>query len=67
MLYALLPIIFIGLFSSGKNLTLSNTIWQIANLAVVALVGMIFFNDKLTRMQWIGFALAIVAAVLLVM
>mgnify|MGYP001301661135 CR=1 FL=1 len=67
ILYAIIPVFLIGLFKRDKTLTAANTLWQISNLVLVAVIGVMFFGDKLSRTQWIGFALAIVAAVLLVM
>lgn len=50
---------------SGNKLTILNTIWQIAGLIGVVLLGTIFYSEKLHYVQWIAVVLTIIAAVLL--
>lgn len=64
-LYILIPIALFTLFEAANNLTVANTIWQVANMILVALVGYFAFEDDLTVVQGIGLILAIVSAVLM--
>ena len=61
-LYALVGLVFgVAKKYSGQNLTVLNALWQVGNLGVVSLIGVLFFKDKLTPAQWVGVALAFVA------
>lgn len=62
-LYAIVGLMFgIAKKYGGKNLTVFNALWQMGNLAVISIIGVLFFKDKLTVAQWIGMGLAFAAA-----
>jgi multidrug transporter EmrE-like cation transporter len=64
-LYILIPIALFTLFETANNLTVANTIWQVANIILVALIGYFAFEDNLSFVQVIGIVLAIVSAFLM--
>jgi multidrug transporter EmrE-like cation transporter len=64
-LYVLIPIALFTLFEAANNLTVANTLWQVANMILVALVGYFAFEDNLSVVQVIGLLLAVVSAVLM--
>ncbi len=65
LLYMLIPLVLYTLFKTTGNITVANTIWQVANIVLVALVGYFAFNDNLTPTQIVGLVLAMVAAFLM--
>lgn len=66
VMYILIPVFLIQLFKKDKNLAVANTLWQVSNLVIVAFIGVLVFKDKLNHVQWVGFGLAIISAILLV-
>jgi len=62
-LYALVGLVFALLLKWGNgNLAATNALWQASNIAVVTLVGVLAFGDSLSAVEWIGVALAFLAA-----
>jgi len=66
VMYILIPVFLIQLFKKDKNLAVANTLWQVSNLVIVAFIGVLVFKDELNHVQWVGFGLAIISAILLV-
>ena len=64
-LYLFVPLLFLALLSQTNELIIANTIWQISNIILVALVGYYYFKEKLSGYQWVGVALSLVVVVLL--
>jgi len=64
LFYIGIAIILPGLFKKSENITIANTIWQISNVILVTLIGVLFYKDKLTRLQWLGIFLSIISVYL---
>lgn len=47
------------------GLVLSNTFWNVGSLAVVAIVGVLFFNESIGAMKAVGIGLGIISVVLI--
>ena len=63
-LYALVGLVFgFAKKYGGENLTVFNALWQVGNLSLVTLIGVLAFKDRLTPAQWVGVALAFAAAI----
>lgn len=63
-LYACVGLVFAAAKRySGRNLTVLNALWQMGNLSVVTLIGVLAFGDALTVAQWVGICLALAASV----
>lgn len=64
-LYLFVPLLFLALLKQTEELVIANTLWQVSNIIFVALVGLYYFNEKLSKYQWAGVALSLVVVGLL--
>lgn len=64
-LYLFIPLLFLALIKQTEELIIANTLWQVSNIILVALVGYYYFKEKLSKYQWAGVALSLVVVGLL--
>jgi len=64
-LYVAIPFLFWWMIEETRNISVYNTIWQAMNIVIVAIIGIIIFQDKLSVYQKIGIGLAILSSVLM--
>jgi len=64
-LYLFVPLLFLALLKQTEELIIANTLWQVSNIILVALLGFYYFNEKLSKYQWAGVALSLVVVGLL--
>lgn len=62
--YAIVGVIFSLMVSKINNITIANSIWQVANIVFVTGIGLLAYSEKLTSIQWVAFILAIMSIVL---
>ena len=63
-LYALVGVTFaLALKWSGGNLGAINALWQAANICVVTVISVVAFRKPLSRVEWLGVALAFLASI----
>ena len=63
-LYALQPLIFLGSLSVG-GMAVMNVMWDVASDVIIALGGVLFFKERLNRVQVFGLVLGACSMVLL--
>lgn len=66
VVYALSTTCWLGIMAHTNKLTLMSTIWEVGCILLAAIVGVVFYGERLTPSQWLGFVLAIIAGWLLV-
>jgi multidrug transporter EmrE-like cation transporter len=64
-LYAVVGAIYYVLLNTGKHLALANSLWNAGTEISVALLGFIFFKQKLTHRQIVGLIITIIGINLL--
>lgn len=65
LLYTSLPFLVYSLFKASDSVSVANTIWQAANIAIVAFIGYFVFKDDLNPIQILGVVLATAGALLM--
>ena len=63
--YAVVALIYFVLLNRGAYMGVVNTLWNAGTGITVALVGLFFFKQQLTPMQWVGLAMAVGGSLLL--
>lgn len=66
VVYALSTTSWLGIMAHTNKLTLMSTLWEVGCILLAAVIGVLFYGERMTPTQWIGFVLAIVAGMLLV-
>ena len=66
LLYVALAIAFAMAIRRSKQLVLLNTIWQSANVAAVAVIGIVFLKEKVTARRLTAIVLATVACLMMI-
>ena len=56
---------WLGIMSHRNQLTRMSTIWEVVCVVGAFFVGVVWFGETLTVLQWIGLGLAAIAVVLL--
>ena len=64
-LYALVGVILYFLLVKQKQLIVVNTLWQVINVIFITLIGIFYFNEKLSVYQIIALILAIISIILI--
>lgn len=57
-------IFYIFLKYFNGSFALANIIWQIGNILLITLVSILYFNTKLSYIQWTGFIFLIIGLIL---
>ena len=63
--YLLVGLIFAYILYVHADMTIVNAMWQVLNIILVSIVGIIIFKEKLTKIQYIGLFFAVLATILL--
>lgn len=63
--YLLVGIIFAYVLYVHADMTIVNAMWQVLNIILVSIVGIIVFKEKLNTVHYIGLLFAVVATILL--
>ena len=62
LLYGLVGAIFWWALTTYSNMALVNGIWQVGDIVLVTLVAVIFFQERLRPIHWVGVFLGALAA-----
>ena len=62
ILYTIVAILFLNILKRGK-LGVGNSLWQAGAIIIVSIFSIVVFKEQLTRNEWIGMILAILAVI----
>lgn len=65
--YALSSLGWLGIMYTTKDIFVPSVLWQLMCLVVAVLLGLWWFKEEPTRIQWVGIALAVPAVSLIVL
>lgn len=57
--------IFAYILNKHSEITIINNLWQVLNIILVSILGIVIYKEKLSTKQMVGVFLAIVATILL--
>lgn len=55
---------FAYILHTHSNMTIINALWQVLNIILVSIVGILIYKEKLSVIQYIGMIFAIIATVI---
>ena len=63
--YLVVGALFAYILYVQSEMTIVNSLWQVLNIIVVSVLGLVIYKEKLTTLQYVGVFCAIIASVLL--
>lgn len=64
-LYAINSSLWLPAISSGKNLTVISTLWNLSYMMVAPIIGLILFKESISTLQFCGLGLGFISIILM--
>lgn len=63
--YLLVGTLFAYILNIHSDMSIINSLWQVLNIILVSIIGIMIYKEKLSVVQYIGLSLAIISVILL--
>ena len=63
--YLLVGTLFAYILNIHSDMSVINSLWQVLNIILVSIIGIMIYKEKLSVIQYIGISLAIISVILL--